>query len=496
MIKSLLIANRGEIAIRILKTARRMGIKTYCFQTPQEANAVYLKWTDEIIIIPENGNSQSVFLNPEAIVSYAKEYGIDAVHPGYGFLSENPLLPKLCAEENVIFVGPSAELIEKMGDKNQARQIAIAAGLNVAKGTSEPVLSVEEAEKAIEDIGYPVILKALAGGGGKGMRIVHEPEKLASAYKMAVSEATNAFKNGAMIIEKYIEDPRHIEIQVLADKHGNAVHLYERECSIQRNHQKLLEEAPSFALTPALREKITNDALALVKETGYFTLGTVEFLLDKNNEYYFMEMNTRIQVEHPVTEEITGLDLVELQIRSACGEKLNLKQSDIHCDGWAIEFRVNAEDVQADFSPNFGIIEEMNFPNYPGLRVDSGFIPGSVIPTIYDSLMAKIIVSGKNRRNVIERSKNVMDRTLIKGIKTTLPFFKAILHHPDFISGNFTTSFLSTMDQVYYQVENEEEAAALIALQYYLDEIKDIKHGETETEDSTPWKTHMLNKNL
>ncbi len=496
MIKSLLIANRGEIAIRILNTARRMGITTYCFQTPQEANAVYLKWTDEIIIVPEESNSQSIFLNPEKIVSYAKEYGIDAIHPGYGFLSENPLLPDFCEKEGVVFIGPDADLIRKMGDKNEARQIAISAGLNVAKGTSEPILSLEKATEAIKEIGYPVILKALAGGGGKGMRIVYKDEDLASAYKMAVSEATNAFKNGALIIEKYIENPRHIEVQVLADKHGNSVHLFERECSIQRNHQKLLEEAPSVALTNDLREKMTKDALKLVDETGYFTLGTVEFLLDSNNEYYFMEMNTRIQVEHPITEEITGLDLVELQIRSACGEKLHLKQSDIRCNGWAIEFRVNAEDVQAGFTPNFGIIEEMNFPNYPGLRVDSGFIPGAVIPTIYDSLMAKIIVSGRNRKTVIERSKDVMDRSLIKGIKTTIPFFKAILHHPDFISGNFTTAFLSTMDQYYYQEENEEEAAALIALQYYLDELKDIRHGETETENTTPWKTHMLNKNL
>ncbi len=494
MIKSILIANRGEIAVRIIKTASRMGIKTYCFQTPQEANAVYLNWADEVIVLPDESASRSVFLDAPLIVSYAKQLGIEAVHPGYGFLSENPLLPRLCRDENILFIGPDTGQIEQMGDKNQARQLAIAAGLTVVEGSSEPVLTLDDARSVIKGIGYPVILKALAGGGGKGMRIVRKPEELEPAYKMAVSEAKNAFGNGAMLTEKYIERPRHIEIQVLADQQGNAVHLFERECSIQRNHQKLLEEAPSSALTDDLREKITADALALVKKTGYYTLGTVEFLLDQEGQHYFMEMNTRIQVEHPVTEAITGLDLVEWQIRTACGEALTFTQDDIKKNGWAIEFRVNAEDVQAGFAPNYGIIDEMNFPAYPGLRVDSGFIPGSVIPTMYDSLMAKLIVSGRDRASVIERSLDIMKRSCVKGVKTTVPFFKAVLHDPKFISGNITTSFISEMKNLFYQEKDEEKAAAMIALQYYLDEMKHIRYGQMEAENATPWISRMWNK--
>lgn len=493
-IKSILIANRGEIAIRIIKTANRMGIKTYCFQTPQEANAIYLKWADEVIILPEETTSRTIFLDAGSLVQYAKQYQIDAIHPGYGFLAENPLLPRLCQENDILFIGPSAQSIEQMGDKNEARQLAIKAGLPIVSGSSTPIKTLDQAQKFIQEIGYPVILKALAGGGGKGMRIVRHSDELESLYKMAVNEAKNAFGNGDMLIERYVNRPRHIEIQVLADHYGNAVHLYERECSVQRNHQKLLEEAPSPALDEELRTTMTRDALALVRETNYYTLGTIEFLLDNENQYYFMEMNTRIQVEHPVTEAITGLDLVEWQIRTAAGETLPFKQEDIQKKGWAIEFRVNAEDVQAGFTPNFGIIDEMNFPAYPGLRVDSGFVPGSVIPNMYDSLMAKLIVSGKNRAAVIERSIDVMERSQIKGVKTTIPFFKAILHNPDFVSGNITTAFISEMEQHHFQGKNEEAAAAMIALQYYLNDLKQIQNGEMEVENAAPWISRMWHK--
>jgi len=494
MIKSVLIANRGEIAVRIIKTASRMGIKTYCFQTPQEANAVYLNWADEVIVLPDESASRSVFLNAPLIVGYAKQFGIEAVHPGYGFLSESPDLARLCREANLIFIGPGIEQIEQMGDKNRAKQLAIAAGLTVTEGSSEPVSTLDNARLVIKKTGYPVILKALAGGGGKGMRIVRTSEELEPAFKMAVSEAKNAFGNGAMLVEKYIEQPRHIEIQVLADQQGNAVHLFERECSIQRNYQKLLEEAPSSALTDDLRETIAAEALALVKKTGYYTLGTVEFLLGQDGQHYFMEMNTRIQVEHPVTEAITGLDLVEWQIRTACGETLPFRQADIKKKGWAIEFRINAEDVQSGFAPNYGIIDEMNFPAYPGLRVDSGYIPGSVIPPVYDSLMAKLIVSGRDRASVIERSLDVMKRSKVEGVKTTIPFFKAVLHDPRFISGKMTTSFISGMKNLFYQEKDEEEAAAMIALQYYLDEMKCIRYGKMKTENATPWISRMWNK--
>ncbi len=493
-IKSILIANRGEIAVRIIKTARNMGIKTYAFQTPQEANAVYLNWADEVIRIREESSARSVFLSPELIVGYAKEYGIEAIHPGYGFLAESPALPELCDREGVLFIGPSADIIRKMGDKNEARQLAVRLGVPVVKGSNVPVNTLEEAKFQIKKIGYPVMLKALAGGGGKGMRVVTKAAELEPAFRMAVGEATNAFNSGAMLIEKYVGRPRHIEIQILADKHGNAVHLFERECSIQRNHQKLLEEAPSPGLTDKLRDKMARDALELAQATGYFTLGTVEFLLDQKKNYYFMEMNTRIQVEHPVTEAITGLDLVEWQIRTAAGEKMTLKQEEIKKHGWAMEFRINAEDVQAGFAPNFGIIDEMNFPGYPGLRVDSGFIPGSVIPGIYDSLIAKLIVSGKNRASVIEKSIGVMQHSNIEGIKTTIPFFKAVLHHPAFVAGNMTTSFVSEMKELFYQEENEEEAAAMIALQTYLNDMEPIEKRKVGSEAATPWISRMWNK--
>ncbi len=493
-IKSILIANRGEIAVRIIKTARHMGIKTYAFQTPQEANAVYLNWADEVIKLPEESSGRSVFLNPELIIRYAKEYKIDAIHPGYGFLAENPVLPELCDKEGILFIGPSAGVIRKMGDKNEARQLAISLGIPVVKGSAAPILNVEDAKKEIKKIGYPVMIKALAGGGGKGMRVVKKSSELEAAFKMAVNEAVNAFNNGAMLIEKYVERPRHVEIQILADKHGHAVHLFERECSIQRNHQKLLEEAPSTALDDKLRTKMTSDALALTHATGYFTLGTVEFLIDQKKHYYFMEMNTRIQVEHPVTEAITGLDLVEWQIRTAAGEKLTFKQEEIKKSGWAMEFRINAEDVQAGFAPNFGIIDEMNFPGYPGLRVDSGFTPGSVIPGIYDSLIAKLIVSGKSRISVIDKSIGIMQHSNIEGIKTTIPFFKAVLHDPAFVSGNITTSFISEMKDLFYKEENEEEAAAIIALQSYLEDLEQIENKQVGSETATPWISRMWNK--
>lgn len=493
-IKSLLIANRGEIAIRIAKTARRMGIRTYCFQTPQEANAIYLNWCDEMITVPANPQAKPIFLEAAAIVDYAVQYQIEAVHPGYGFLAENPLLPDLCDQAGILFIGPGAENIRQMGDKNQARILAEKAGLPIVRGTKNPVDNLDSAVAEIEKIGYPVILKALAGGGGKGMRVVQKPEELTMAWKMAVSEAAGAFGNSAMIIERYIQNPQHIEVQVLGDKHGSAVHLFERECSIQRNHQKLLEEAPASGLPMELRNKICTDAVNLALQTGYSTLGTVEFLLDDQNNYYFMEMNTRIQVEHPVTEAITGLDLVEWQIRTAMGEELGFSQADVRCKGAAMEFRVNAEDVQSGFSPNFGIIDEISFPAYPGLRVDSGFAPGSVIPNCYDSLIAKVIVSGKDRPDVIQKSLQIMNRSKIEGVKTTVPFFKALLQNSDFAHGNITTAFVAKMERYYHQEENEEKAAAMIALQAYLDDIRGIERGEMEQAPADAWVSRMWNK--
>jgi acetyl/propionyl-CoA carboxylase alpha subunit len=493
-IQSILIANRGEIAIRIIKTARRMGLRTWCFQTPQEANACYISFADEIICIPENSSAIPVFLNVEAIIGYAKENHIESIHPGYGFLAENPELARRCTEEGILFIGPSEASIRQMGDKNEAKKMAVEVGIPVIKGSNLSITSLAEATRQSFDIGYPVMLKALAGGGGKGMRVVRDVRELEQSYNMTVNEALNAFNNGAMLIEKYIERPRHIEVQVLADHFGNAVHLFERECSVQRNHQKLLEEAPSIALTDSLRTAMTDCALKLCRAANYYTLGTVEFLLDDQDNFYFLEMNTRIQVEHPVTEAITGLDLVELQIRTASGEKLLLKQDNIQINGWAFEFRVNAEDVQANFAPNFGIIDEMIFPVSPHLRIDSGFTAGSVMPALYDSLVAKMIVTGKTRDEAIRHALAVLKKTRISGIKTTIPFIKATLNDPDFVAGTFDTSFVSSLKQLYHQEKNEERAAAMIALQAYLENMEKIESNCIESSGATPWITRMWNK--
>jgi acetyl/propionyl-CoA carboxylase alpha subunit len=493
-IQSILIANRGEIAIRIMKTARRMGLITWCFQTPQEANACYISFADEVICTPEKSSAMPVFLDVEAIVGYAKENHIDSIHPGYGFLSENPELARRCNEEGILFIGPSEASIRQMGDKSEAKKLAIQVGLPVIKGSETPINSFTEATRQAFEIGYPVMLKALAGGGGKGMRVVRDARELEQSYSMAVNEAINAFNNGAMLIEKYIERPRHIEVQVLADQYGNAIHLFERECSIQRNHQKLLEEAPSVALSDPLRTAMTDSALKLCKAANYYTLGTVEFLLDDQNNFYFLEMNTRIQVEHPVTEAITGLDLVELQIRTAIGEKLPFTQKDIKCEGWAFEFRINAEDVQAGFVPNFGIIDEFSFPESPFLRVDAGFVAGSVMPAIFDSLVAKAIVTGRTRKEALAHSFQLLKDTRIKGIKTTIPFALATLKNENFVSGRFDTSFIDQLRPLYYQEKNEERAAAMIALQAYLEDIERIETKTIENSNPTTWFSRMWNK--
>ncbi len=493
-IHSILIANRGEIAIRIMKTARKMGLRTWCFQTPQEANAAYLSHADQIIQITDDGSSSLVFLDVEAIIRYAKENQIDSIHPGYGFLSENPELARRCNEEGILFIGPSEASIRQMGDKNEAKKLADQVGLPIIKGSKLPITGLAEALVHSKEVGYPIMLKALAGGGGKGMRVVRNEKELEQVFSIAVNEALNAFGNGAMIIEKYIEQPRHIEIQVLADQFGNAVHLYERECSVQRNHQKLLEEAPSVALTPELRQNMTKNALALCQAANYYTLGTVEFLLDKNENFYFLEMNTRIQVEHPVTEAITGLDLVELQIRTAIGEKLPFTQNDIKCEGWAFEFRINAEDVQAGFVPNFGIIDEFLFPESPFLRVDAGFVAGSVMPAIFDSLLAKAIVTGRTRKEALEHSFQLLKEAQIRGIKTTIPFALAALKNENFVSGRFDTSFIEQLRPLYYQEKNEERAAAMMALQAYLEDIEHIEMNTVENSNPTTWFSRMWNK--
>jgi len=486
-INSILIANRGEIAIRIARTAKKMGIKTYMFLSHHEPNALHLKHADEIIDVSENSYI-NIYTNIDKLIEVALDYKIDAIHPGYGFLSENPFLPRECERNGIIFIGPSSKAINQMGNKGMARDMAVKSNIPVLQGSKGVITNITDAETTANKIGYPIILKAVAGGGGKGMRVVRKKSELALMYKLATNEAKSLFDNDSMLIEKYVENPRHIEFQVLADKHGNIIHLFERECSIQRKHQKLLEEAPSAALNEELRAKIGADAVKICRATEYYSAGTVEFLLDDKLNHYFMEMNTRVQVEHPITEEITGVDIIEQQIRVARGEELSLKQEDIKINGWAMELRINAEDVQAGFAPSTGLIEQMEIPNKKYLRCDSGYEAGKVVVSSFDSLVAKLIITGKTRGETIKNCRNILNSTTIKGVKTTLPFFKQVMQTPSFVKGDYTTSFIETdLQQSYFQENNELLAAAALALKAYLKEQDFINTDELSNKQMSAW---------
>lgn len=500
MIKSVLIANRGEIAIRIIKTAKRLGIKTYVLLTKKEPNSLYVQEADEICDITETTSAIPEFLDIENILSVAVKNKIEAIHPGYGFLAESPYFAQRCKSEGITFIGPSPEVIYNMGNKTIARQIAIKHKIPLLQGSKQNVKSVKEALALAENIGYPVIIKAAAGGGGKGMRIVREKSQMSKMYNLARSESEKAFNDSAVFIERYIDNPKHIEFQILADSHGNCIHLGERECSIQRKHQKLLEEAPSVALNDELREKMGRCAIELAKAVGYENAGTVEFLLDGDNNYYFMEMNTRIQVEHPVTELVTGIDLVEQQFKIANGEKLNYNQENIKLKGAAIEFRVNAEDVQTNFSPNIGIVENIVMPKGENVRVDSGFTDKAVISPDFDSMIAKIIVYGKTREEAIKNSIEALNQVRIKGIKSTVPFFKAVLRNKHFINGDFTTAFLDKqMKKMYHQEADEDMIAAFLIYKTHMEEIeimnsKDLDFGKGR--ELPPWQLTNRIKSL
>lgn len=491
MIKSLLIANRGEIAIRIAQTAKRLGIRTYAIRTEKEPTAEYLSAVDEIIVFPKIDNDELEFLNSEIIVSLAQENGIEAIHPGYGYLSENASFAKMCNKAGLTFVGPTPESIHAMGDKITAKSIAKRCGIPMLGGSNGSVASVEQAVAIASKIGYPVIIKAAAGGGGRGMRIVREESCMQALFETASSEAQNAFNDPSVFIEKYLENPKHIEVQIVADRYGNVVHLGERECSIQRKHQKLLEEAPSSVLDNELREKMTQAAIRLAKEVGYESLGTVEFLLDKKGSFFFMEMNTRIQVEHPVTEMITGLDLVELQLRIASGEQLPISQKEVELKGWAIECRINAEDVQSDFIPSLGTIRSLKLPKDDGIRIDTGIAAGTEITPWFDSMVAKLIVHGSNRTETIKQTLNALHQFHVQGIKTTIPFCKAVLHHPLFQSGNFDTSFIEKeMESTVYSEPEDEMIAALLAVYTHTHETKPPVESGAAID---PW---VLNKRI
>jgi acetyl-CoA carboxylase biotin carboxylase subunit len=496
-IKRILIANRGEIAVRIMKTAQHMKIETVVVKTAVEPNAMYLAAADVIFDNTEDNSEIPVFLNIEKLIAIALETKANAIHPGYGFLAENAYFAQKCIDKNLIFIGPSPDAIYKMGNKTIARKIALASGIPMAMGSEGNIANEEEAAVIAEKIGYPVIIKAASGGGGRGMRIVRKAEEMEKMFIIASKEAEKAFNDPSVFVEKYIENPKHIEFQILGDTKGNVIHLGERECSIQRKHQKLLEEAPSGALDEKLRKKMGDMAVQIAKAVDYSSAGTVEFLLDADKNFYFMEMNTRIQVEHPVTEIITGLDLIEQQIRIANGEELRYKQNDIKLKGWAIECRINAEDVQAGFSPDPGKIENFNMPSDPCVRVDTGVQAGSSIVASYDSMIAKLIVRGKDRKDAIKNCKMALDKVWIKGTKTTLPFFRMLVRHQKFQDGTFTTSFIEKdLEKFYFNSEYEEMLAAWLATKLFVEEnLNDdsinvnFEHGKT----MSPW---LLNKRI
>ena len=496
-IKSLLVANRGEIAIRIIRTARKMGIETYVIKTAKEPNAWYLDEADHQIDFTECLSETPEFLDIERIIHAVREHGIDAVHPGYGFLAENPVFARRCEEENINFIGPSSEVIHNMGHKTVAKALARKSNVPLLRGSKGTLLNADYARRMANIIGYPVILKAAAGGGGRGMRIVEGEQDVERMFNMASNESAKAFNDPSMFIEKYVAEPRHIEFQILADKHGNTVHLGERECSIQRKHQKLIEESPSPALDDELREEMGQAAINIAKAVGYYSAGTVEFLLDADRKFYFMEMNTRIQVEHPVTEMVTGFDLIEQMIRIANGEKLGFTQKDIRMQGHAIEFRINAEDVQSGFSPSLGTIEKISWPESEHLRVDTGVRDGSVITPYYDSMIAKLIVYGETREKALLYSTNAIRKFWIKGTKTTLSFCRAVLQNSNFRKGQFNTSFLLKELRIHYQSDPEEEMlAAFFAVYDYardLEEAEGKKLNVEKGKNITPW---LLNKRL
>jgi acetyl-CoA carboxylase biotin carboxylase subunit len=443
-IRKILIANRGEIACRIIWTCKEMGIKTVAVHSEADREALHVRFADEAVCVGGNPSAES-YLNIPSIISAAEITNVDAIHPGYGFLAESATFAKICEDCNIKFIGPSADVIAMMGDKVEARRTMVAAGVPVLPGSPDAIESPEEAKRLALEIGFPVIVKASAGGGGRGMRIVRNADELESQLELAQNEALAAFKNGAVYIERYIERPRHIEIQVLADEHGNCVHLGERECSIQRRHQKLLEEAPSPVITVEQREKMGAVAVNACKEIGYSNAGTFEFLLDEDGSFYFMEMNTRIQVEHPVTEMVTLADIVRNQIRIASGENLQYEQDDVHIHGHSIECRINAEDP-VKFTPSPGKITTFQIPGGPGVRVDTAVYPGYVVPPYYDSMIAKLIVHARTRELAINRMQRALDMMVIEGIKTTIPLHKKIMADERFRSGNFSTKFMEEFD--------------------------------------------------
>ena len=469
-ITKILVANRGEIAIRVMKTAKKMGIKTVAVFSTADRNALHVKYADEAVCIGEAASSQS-YLRGDKIIEVCKELAVDAVHPGYGFLSENSAFAEACEKNNIIFIGPKSKAIEMMGSKLAAKEAVKHYNIPMVPGTEEAITDIEDAKKIASKIGFPILIKASAGGGGKGMRVVEKEEDFVSQMDRAISEATNAFGDGSVFIEKYVTKPRHIEIQIMADSHDNVLYIFERECSIQRRHQKVVEEAPSSILTPEKRKEMGEAAVKVARACDYLGAGTVEFLMDGDLNFYFLEMNTRLQVEHPVSEMISGLDLVELQIKVAQGEVLEMKQEDLQIKGHAMELRVYAEDSMNDFLPNVGFLSTYKLPEGEGIRVDNGIEEGMDVPIYYDPMLSKLVTYGKTREESIELMIKAIDNYHVEGVATTLPFGKFVMEHEAFRSGDFDTGFVKSYynpEKMKANLDTEAEIAAMIALQQYI----------------------------
>ncbi|HEX9971528.1 MAG TPA: acetyl-CoA carboxylase biotin carboxylase subunit [bacterium] len=490
MFKKILIANRGEIAVRVIKACQELGIKTAAVYSEADKTALHVQIADETVLIGAPPPLES-YLNIDKIISIAHQTKAEAIHPGYGFLAENSNFAERCEKEGIVFIGPNSKAMALVGDKLGSRQTMSAAKIPIIPGMQQKVADFEQLRIEAEKIGYPVMLKASAGGGGKGMRIVYSADELKEAMEGGMREAKSAFGDESVYLEKFIEQPRHIEFQVIADHHGNVVHLFERECSIQRRHQKIIEESPSIALDNELRSKMGETAKRVIRESGYTNAGTVEFLLDKNKDFYFLEVNARIQVEHPVTEFVTGIDLVKQQIRIAAGELLPFRQEDVQQKGHAIECRIYAEDPENNFLPSLGTIHFVQEPTGPWVRTDSGLYSGIEVSMYYDPILSKLIVWGQDRNDAIQRIKNALDNYIILGIKTQVPFLKAVIEHPEFIKGNTNTNFLKDYfsnwklpDLDKNKISKVLAAAAINEMTNSKNQLRIERHAQL-----TPWNT-------
>jgi acetyl-CoA carboxylase biotin carboxylase subunit len=498
-INKILVANRGEIAVRIMRTCREMGIATVAVFSDADRTSMHVRYADEAYYVGPAPSKDS-YLKASNIIEAAIQSKADAIHPGYGFLSENAGFARLCKENNIIFIGPSAEVIEKMGDKIQARKAMIAANVPVVPGTTEAIVSEDEAIVTIKQIGLPVMIKASAGGGGKGMRLVENEEDIVSSVRGARSEALSSFGDDAVYIEKYVISPHHIEFQVLGDSHGNVIHLFERECSIQRRHQKMVEETPSTLMTPALREQMGKHAVDAAKAVDYCGAGTIEFLVDNDLNYYFLEMNTRLQVEHPITERVTGIDLVKKQIQVAEGQELNIKQEDLVQRGHAIECRIYAEDSDNNFMPSAGRIHSITEPLGLGVRTDGYVYEGYEIPIHYDPMISKLIVWAETRQEAIQRMRRALYEYKITGIRTSLKFLERIMDSADFVSGNYDTNFIEkNKDTLHAKDAHDLEQQDMVIIATYFD-FMNRKNKVIPTKELNPaknrWKKYTYQKNF